>query len=80
MQQIPSLREKPNEPDPSVLVRNEIVEKISIRTLPVQIVRNGIPEPAGVLVAKAASGDQEGHSYGHSQDDGERKRETLKMV
>jgi hypothetical protein len=63
-----------------VLIRNEIVEKISTGTLPVQIVRNGIPEPTGVLVAKAASGDQEGNSHGHSQDDGERKRETLKIV
>lgn len=79
MSHIPSLRQKPYEPDPSVLVRYEIIEKISTGTLPVEIVRYGIPEPAGVLVAKSTSGDQKGHSHGHSKDDGERERETLEI-
>ncbi len=62
-----------------MLVRYEIVEKISTGTLPVEIVRYGIPEPAGVLVAKSASGDQKGHCHGHSKNDGERERETLEI-
>lgn len=60
-----------------MLIGNEIVEKISARTFPVQVVWNCIPEPAGVLVAKAASRDQEGDGDRDGQDDWEGKGESL---
>ena len=60
-----------------MLIGDEIVEEISAGTLPVQIVGNCIPEPAGVLVAKAASRDQEGDGDRDGQDDGKGEGESL---
>jgi len=60
-----------------MLIRDEIVQEISTRAFPVQIIRHGIAEPAGVLVTKSASSDQESDGYGHGQDDREREGESL---
>ena len=60
-----------------MLVRNEIIEKVSTRALPVQVVRHCIPEPAGVLVTKATSSDQQSHGNRDSQDHGKGKGESL---
>ena len=60
-----------------MLVRYEIVEKVSAGALPVQVVRHCIPEPTGVLVTKATSSDQQGHGNRDSQDYGKSKGESL---
>ena len=60
-----------------MLIRDEIVEEIATRTLPIQVIRQGIPEPTGILVSESASCDEEGNGHWNGQDDGERKREAL---
>jgi len=77
---LPGLREEPDEPDPRMLVRYEVVEEVSAGTLPVQVVRHGIPEPTGVLVAKTAGGDEESDGHWDGQNDGEGERESLHSI
>ena len=75
MQGDPGLGQQPDEPDPGVLVRDEIVEEVALRALPVQVVRDGALEEAGVVVAEAAGRDEEGdgHRDGEVHREGEGK-------
>lgn len=77
MQRHPGLRQQPDEPDPGVLVRDEIVEEVALRALPVQVVGDGALEEAGVVVAEAAGGYQQGNGDGNGKVHREGKGESL---
>ena len=59
------------------LVGNELVEKVALRTLPVEIMRHDALHKARVVVPEAAHRNEDGNRDRDGQAHGKRERESL---
>ena len=73
----PSLGKEPDKPDPGVPVGVEVLEEVSPRAVPVEVVGETSLEDTGVAVPQPTGSDEEGHDDRGGEDHWESKAEPL---